>query len=168
MTSLFITIGIILLDFISKNIIKNVMQLGDSIEVLPNVFSITFVLNKGAAWGMLADRRWIFMVFSIVAIAIIAVILAKNHNSHLLFRTSLSLVLGGGIGNMIDRIFYGEKLFFGAVVDFIEVTFIDFPVFNIADSAVCVGVALMFVYIIFFDGKRASEKEKISGDCDAE
>ncbi len=167
MTSLLITIVVIMLDFISKNIVKAVMQLGDSIEVLPNVFSITFVLNKGAAWGMFADRRWIFMVFSTVAIAVIAVILAKNQKSHLLFRISLSLVLGGGIGNMIDRCFYGETLFSGSVVDFIEVTFIDFPVFNIADSAVCVGVALMFVYIIFFDGKK-TKTEKISGDSNAE
>lgn len=168
MTSLFITLGVILLDFISKNIVKAVMQLGDSIVLIPNVLNITFVLNKGAAWGMFADRRWIFMVFSTVAIAVIAVILAKSRKSHLLFRTALSLVLGGGIGNMIDRTFYGEKLFSGAVVDFLEAAFIDFPVFNIADSAVCIGVALMFGYIIFFDGKKGTEIEKVSGDSNAE
>lgn len=168
MTSLLITIAVILLDFVSKNIVKALMQTGDSIEVLPGVFNITYVLNKGAAWGMFADRRWIFMVFSTVAIVLIAIILIKNRHSHILFKTSLSLVLGGGIGNMIDRIFYGEKLFSGAVVDFLEAAFIDFPVFNIADSAVCVGVALMFVYIIFFDGKKSTETEKVSGDSNAE
>ena len=105
-----------------------------------------------------------------------------------MMKLPLALILGGGIGNMIDRILYTEELldgsvkmfgegyrfFDGVVVDFIEATFIDFPVFNIADCAVTVGTALLFVYIIFIDSKLekakklAAEKEKAdSADGDA-
>ena len=75
-------------------------------------------------------------------------------------RISLSLILGGGIGNMIDRTFYGEKLFEGAVIDFIEASFIDFPVFNVADSAVVIGAIMLFVYILLLDKDRAPKSEE--------
>ena len=89
-------------------------------------------------------------------------------------RIPLALILGGGIGNMIDRIFYteeflngtgrlfgeGYKLFNGVVIDFIEAAFIDFPIFNIADCAVTVGTVLLFVYIIFIDGKKDKNKKQ--------
>lgn len=145
----------VVLDFATKYLVKTLMQLGQTITVIPGFFNITYVLNKGAAWGILADKRWIFLSFSTVAIVLIAVLLYYFRKSELILRISLSLVLGGGVGNMIDRIFNGDILFDGAVVDFLQTSFIDFPVFNIADSAVCIGAALMFVYILFYETKNA-------------
>ncbi len=153
-------LAVILLDFITKHAVKASMTLGESFEVIPGLFNITYVLNKGAAWGMLADKRWIFLSFSIIAIVIVAVILYRVKKDSRFLRVSLSLILGGGIGNMIDRTFYGEKLFEGAVIDFIEAAFIDFPVFNIADSAVVIGAIMLFVYILFLDKGRTAKSEE--------
>ena len=102
---------------------------------------------------MLSDHRWIFMLVSVVFIALLTYVLVKSRKEHPLFTVSLSLVLGGGIGNMVDRIFLGY------VVDFIEVTFVDFAVFNIADSAITVGMICLVVYLVFFD-KSLFRKDK--------
>ena len=152
-------LAVILLDFMTKHAVKASMTLGESFEVIPGLFNITYVLNKGAAWGMLADRRWIFLSFSVIAIIVVAVILYRVRRDSKFLIVSLSLILGGGIGNMIDRTFYGDKLFEGAVIDFIEAAFIDFPVFNIADSAVVVGAVMLFVYVLFLDKDRVVKSE---------
>lgn len=161
MLSVFVALAVVIIDFITKYIVKNSMELGESFSVIPGVINFTYVLNKGAAWGMLADKRWIFLVFSAVAIILICVLLYMYKDAPKLVRIALSLVLGGGVGNMIDRTFYGEMLFDGAVVDFIEAAFIDFPVFNVADSAVCIGAALLIVYMIFFETKNAKKCDTI-------
>lgn len=167
MLSVVVALAVIIVDFVTKYIVKTSMEPGESFSVIPEVINFTYVLNKGAAWGMLADKRWIFLVFSFVAIVLICVLLCMYKNAPKLVRIALSLVLGGGIGNMIDRTFYGKTLFDGAVVDFIEAVFIDFPVFNVADSAVCIGAALLIVYMIFFESKNAKKCDtvKSGGDC---
>lgn len=166
MLSVVVALAVVIIDFVTKYIVKTSMALGESFSVIPGVVNFTYVLNKGAAWGMLADRRWIFLVFSSVAIVLICVLLWMYRNAPKLVRIALALVLGGGIGNMIDRTFYGKTLFDGAVVDFIEAAFIDFPVFNVADSAVCIGAALLIVYMIFFESKNAKKCDavKTGGD----
>ncbi len=168
MLSVLVTLAVVILDFLTKFLVKTSMELGESIAVIPGVFNFTYVLNKGAAWGMLADKRWIFMSFSLAAIVLLVIVLFKWNNSHKLARIALSMVLGGGIGNMIDRIFNGSTVFDGAVVDFIEAAFIDFPVFNVADCAVCIGAALIAVYIIFIERKETKEKADSGGDENAE
>lgn len=165
MISVVVALAVVIIDFVTKYMIKTSMELGESFSVIPGLFNFTYVLNKGAAWGMLPDKRWIFLVFSAVAIVLICVLLYMYRNAAKLVKISLSLVLGGGIGNMIDRIFNGDVVFDGAVVDFIEAAFIDFPVFNVADSAVCIGAALLLVYVIFFESKNTkSGKEIKDGD----
>ena len=128
---------------------------GDRIDLIPNILRFTYVENKGMAFGLLADHRWVFMVFSVLGIALIAVyfyFFAKT----LLSRTALALIIGGGIGNMIDRV----RL--GFVVDFID--FCAFPelwswVFNIADAAVCVGAGL-FILDLILDTVKELRKQK--------
>ena len=106
-------------------------------KLIPGVFHLTYVENKGAAFGMLADHRWVFIVISTVAIiALVAYLFIKKPHDKLLC-ISLALIAGGGIGNMIDRIFRGF------VVDMIDVACIRFYVFNVADSAVCIGCGLL-------------------------
>ncbi len=168
MLSVLVTLAVVLVDFLTKLLVKTSMELGESFSVIPGLFNFTYVLNKGAAWGMLADKRWIFMSFSIIAILLLVFVLYKWNDTPKLPRIALSLVLGGGIGNMIDRIFNGSKMFDGAVVDFIETAFMDFPVFNVADCAVCIGVALLVIYMIFIEGRSAKNEKSSDGEDNAE
>ena len=188
MAVVIITMLVVIADQLTKFIVNSNMAFQQSVTVIPGILDFTYIRNDGAAWGMLDDKRWVFLILSTVAIAVIVFILAKYRESHFMMKLPLALILGGGIGNMIDRILYteelldgsvkmfgeGYRLFDGVVVDFIEATFIDFPVFNIADCAVTVGTILLFIYIIFIDSKLekakklAAEKEKAdSADGDA-
>jgi signal peptidase II len=130
------------------------MRLYQSIELLENFFHITYIRNKGAAFGILSGadesiRIPFFLVVSAIAIAVIFYILYSYHEESKLFPLSLALILGGAVGNMIDRIRFGE------VVDFLDVHWYDhhWPAFNVADSAICIGVALLIINMLF-------EKEK--------
>ena len=123
-----------------------------SFKLIPEVLHLTYVENRGAAFGMLADHRWVFIVISTVAIiALIAYLIIKKPKDKLLC-ISLALIAGGGIGNMIDRIFRGF------VVDMIDVTCINFYVFNVADSAVCIGCGLLILYMILDEIRTKREK----------
>ena len=117
-------------------------------KLIPGVLHLTYVENRGAAFGMLADHRWVFILISIVAIAILLAYLIIKKPEDKLLSISLALVAGGGIGNMIDRIFRGF------VVDMIDVTLIDFYVFNVADSAVCIGCGLLILYMILDEVRK--------------
>ena len=133
---LLIALGVVALDQVSKLLI--VAKLYDSaVTVIPNLLRFTYVENEGMAFGLLAEHRWIFLVLSVVGIGAVGYYLYRFAETKL-SRVSLSLVIGGGIGNMIDRVFRGF------VVDFIDFYFLPFWiwVFNIADAAVCVGAAL--------------------------
>lgn len=138
-----IALGIILIDQISKLLVLRFLYEGQ-LRLIPNVLHFTYVENTGMAFGMLSEHRWIFMVLSVVGIVAVCAYLyffAKTRLS----RISLSLIIGGGIGNMIDRV----RL--GFVVDFID--FCAFPelwswVFNVADAAVCIGTALFLVDLV--------------------
>lgn len=181
MTVVLITILVIIADQISKLLVNSNLTLNspDAVTVIPGLINFRYIRNDGAAWGMFDDKRWIFLILSTVAIVFIIYILLKYKDSHIMMKIPLALILGGGIGNMIDRLFYtdalldgkcrlfgeGYRLFDGTVIDFIEAAFIDFPIFNIADSAVTVGTVLLFVYVIFIDGKvHKKQEEKTAED----
>ena len=149
-----IIVASILLDQITKIIVIETMNLGHSIVIWEDIFSFTRVHNYGAAWGMLSDHRWVFIVITAIAIIVMPIFLYRYRKLHPLFGFSLSLVIGGAIGNMIDRLFRGY------VIDFLDATFIDFPVFNVADICVVCGAIMMFVYILFFDKELFSGKDK--------
>lgn len=174
MPVIIISMLVVFADQLTKFLVNSNMTLQQSFPVIPGVLDFTYIRNDGAAWGMLDDKRWIFLILSTVAIGVIIFILAKYKDAHIMMKLPLSLILGGGIGNMIDRILYteefldgtcklfgeGYRLFDGVVIDFIEAAFIDFPIFNIADCAVTVGTALLFVYIIFIDAKIEQAKKR--------
>lgn len=141
-----VILSVVLLDILSKYLtVQLLIPAGGQITVIPYILDFCYVENTGAAFGILKDHRWVFMSLSIVMIAFLFFYLTKVNITHKLFLFSISLIIGGGIGNMLDRIFVGY------VVDFIKVTFFDFPVFNIADSSVVIGVILLIVYFIFFE-----------------
>ncbi len=148
-----IILGSVLVDQIVKIIIDSTMAVGQTVPVIEDVFHLTYVQNRGAAFGMLANNRWVFMIISTVAIAAMSVYLFKFCTESMLTKTGFALIIGGGIGNMIDRIILGY------VIDMIDCRFIDFYVFNIADSCVCVGAGIVALGFILSAVKEYKSKK---------
>ena len=137
-----LTVFAVLLDFATKKAVAGNMALYQSIPVIPGVFNITYVKNTGASFGMMAGARWFFVAITVLLIAAVICYAVKNRITDRLFLISASFVVGGGIGNLIDRIATG------AVVDFFDFCLINFAIFNVADCFVVVGVILMAIYYI--------------------
>jgi signal peptidase II len=141
---LWVSVLSLLLDQASKLAVDGSMQLFESIPLLP-YFNLTYVHNTGAAFSFLSDaggwQRWLFAGLAVVMSSIIGLWLVRLKQHETLMAVALALVLGGAIGNLIDRVAYGY------VIDFLDVYYQDWhwPAFNIADSAICVGVALMLL-----------------------
>ena len=114
----------------------------ESFPLWQDVLHFTYVKNTGMAFGMLKDHRWVFMVFSTIAIVALIIYLFRFRPESRWMQVSMAMIIGGGIGNMIDRVFLGY------VVDFIDVTLINFAVFNVADSFVCVGAGIMILCLV--------------------
>ena len=158
-----IIIGSILLDQLSKILVVEFLSRETPLVVIEGVFRFTYVENDGAAFGMLDDHRWIFMVLSVIGISAVFIYLLKFRPSSRLACTALAFIIGGGIGNMIDRVRLGY------VIDFID--FYAFPnvwmwVFNVADSFVCVGAGMLILYLILDivkDSKK--QKEALNGEA---
>ena len=162
MVLLIIVVGIILtvLDQLVKLWAISSLEPVGSITVIENIFSLTYVENRGAAWGMMAGAKWYLIIMPIVVIvAAIAYLIIKKLSDPLLL-WSVMLIVSGGLGNLIDRIFRGF------VVDYLHATFIDFPVFNLADCCITIGAGLLILYVILSEIKEQKEK-KLGGDEDA-
>jgi len=135
---------VVVFDQMSKIWVDLTLELHQSIPVMPS-FSITYAHNYGAAFSFLSDaggwQRWFFAVLAIVVSIGIVVYLKKLKSEEKLLAVSLSLILGGAIGNIIDRVLYGY------VIDFLDIYYqaYHWPIFNIADSAITVGVGLMLI-----------------------
>ena len=144
-----IALAIVLTDQATKAIVVRTMRLGQSIPIVPGYFDLTFVLNPGAAFSLLATlperiRSPFFILISVAAAVLIVVYRARHLRGHRLATVSLGLILGGAVGNLIDRIRYG------VVVDFLDahVHQYHWPVFNVADSAISVGVTLLLIEML--------------------
>jgi len=137
---LFILFTVLMLDQSSKYFISHSFHQGQSLPVITNIFHITYVQNPGAAFGMLAYRTTFFLAVTVLVIAIILFVYRKVPVERKLLRVGLGLQLAGAIGNFIDR------LRLGYVVDFFD--FRIWPVFNVADMAIVVGVCLLAVEIL--------------------
>jgi len=150
---------LLLIDQITKVLIDHNFTLGESLLVVDNFFSLTYVTNKGAAWGILSGYGWLLL--SIAAFVMIATIffmrwLTEGFNERYL---ALAMIVSGIIGNSIDRIWRGE------VIDFLDLHIANYhwpPVFNVADSAICVGVCIFFLSNIFRASKQ--KKQEIVGE----
>ena len=153
-----VIIGGIVLDQLSKLLSVKLLAPIGSVPLWEGVLHLTYVENRGAAFGMLAEHRWVFMSISTIAIIAIALYLYSGRNTSKLYTSALMLIVSGGIGNMIDRIALGY------VVDFIDFALIDFAVFNIADSLVCIGAGLLVLALVLDIIKEAKlEKAKRDG-----
>jgi signal peptidase II len=146
---------IFLLDQYTKFETQRKIPLHHSIKVIDGFFSLTHLRNTGGAFGILGDERGgigslFFITVSLVAVGVILYLFHKAKEHERTLSLSLSLVLSGAIGNLIDRIRYGE------VVDFLDFHLFSYhwPAFNIADSAITIGIGLMAVELLFHDKKR--------------
>ncbi|MDZ7265709.1 MAG: signal peptidase II [candidate division KSB1 bacterium] len=147
---LLISAVIVALDQITKLIVKSRFFLEESMPVLGDVLRFTYIENPGMAFGIRFGGRYFFTVFSALATLVILVYLYRIRRERLPARLSLALILGGAIGNLIDRFAYGQ------VIDFIDVGLdtLRWPVFNLADSAVSIGM-VMLVLLVFFEKEKA-------------
>ena len=147
---------VILLDQWTKWLIVKNMELGERIAVWDPWLGILSHRNRGAAWGMLEGQMWLFSVVTIVVIAGIIYFYHTEAKGKPMYQISLMLLLGGAVGNFIDRLFRGE------VVDFVD-TFIPvikyhFPIFNIADAALTIAVVMLIITIVL---EEKAEKKKV-------
>ena len=133
------------LDQWTKYLAVTYLQPIDTMPLIENILHLTYLENRGAAFGMLANHRWIFMILSTVSILLLLWWLLKERPKSWWITVAGAMITGGGIGNMIDRVAYVY------VVDFIDVRAIDFYVFNVADSFVCVGCGMILVWTLYME-----------------
>lgn len=156
----FIVLGfsllVVVIDYIIKILVINNLKPISSLEIIPGLFSLNYVENKGAAFGMLANARWIFIVFTIAVIIFLIIFLFWKRPTSKLLNVAFILIIGGGIGNLIDRIFYGY------VVDYLSISFFP-PVCNFADYCVTIGAFLLVIYLIFITDYTKKNKELKNG-----
>jgi signal peptidase II len=143
-----IVILLVAVDQAVKIFVAQTMRLGESIPVWAGVFHITYIENPGAAFGMFANQRWVFILAGVVVIAALCVMYRRISNLQGFARWGTALLMGGAVGNLIDRV----RL--GSVIDFFD--FRIWPVFNIADIGICVGVACL-MYALLQDGEKEQE-----------
>lgn len=133
---------VLIIDQASKYMVKSTMNLYESIPLIPNVFHLTYIENPGAAFGLLANQRVFFIVITTLILLGVIYFYYKLKSGNLLLRIALGMVVGGALGNLIDR------LRMGVVTDFFD--FRIWPVFNIADSAVVVGMIYIAYQLLFY------------------
>jgi signal peptidase II len=141
--------AVLVLDQVTKALVENTMTMHQSIEIIPNLASLTYLRNTGAAFGFLAGARSglrivFFALISSVAIGCIVYLIRGLRPQQKTLLLSLSLILGGAVGNLIDRLRLGE------VIDFIDLHWYDihWPAFNVADSAISIGVVILFLHML--------------------
>ncbi|NMM51440.1 signal peptidase II [Paenibacillus aquistagni] len=153
-----IALIVFLLDQGTKWIIANRMELHQEISVIGDFFIITSHRNRGAAFGILQEQRWFFIVVTIVVVAGLVWYLQKiRREPGRILPFGLALILGGAVGNFLDRLLFGE------VVDFLMFNFgsYTFPIFNVADSAICIGVGFVLLdTILSIRNEKLSEQQE--------
>ena len=144
---------IIAADLITKYIVASGMELYSSIPVIPGVFDITYIINDGAAWGILGGKQFLLSAFTVIVIAALIIYAVKKRAlMPKLELYSLAMIVGGGIGNLIGRVFDGY------VVDFINVKAISFlNIFNIADIGITVGCILLIIALLISPQRKKDD-----------
>ncbi len=144
----------IVLDQLTKLLAVRFLLPIDTCPIINDVLHLTYAENRGAAFGILADNRWVFLIISTVAILAMAFYLFSGLSEGRLWGISLAMIISGGIGNMIDRVALGY------VVDFIDFRLINFAIFNGADSFVCVGAGLLMLSLVLDMIKERKREER--------
>ncbi|WP_317912145.1 signal peptidase II [Carnobacterium maltaromaticum] len=138
---------ILVIDQITKYVVVNNIDLYEVKEVIPGILSWMYIRNTGAAWSILEGQMWFFYIITFAVVIAVIYIMQKYAKGNWLFSLGLSLILAGALGNFIDR------LRLGYVVDMIRLDFMNFPIFNVADMSLSIGVAVIILYV-FLDEKN--------------
>lgn len=146
---------VVIIDQVFKYFVNANLKGVGSVVAIPHILDLVYVENRGVAFGMFKDMRWIFVALTSVVIVVFTAMLIKNKGKSKLFSIASALIIGGGIGNLIDRIFLGY------VIDYLQLSFFS-PVCNFADYCITAGTVLLIVYLLFFsdikDDKKIKEK----------
>lgn len=134
---------LVVCDQLVKYWVVSNLSLGEAMNVIPNVFSLTYYQNSGAAWSILQGQMWFFAIVTFVAVPLCIWLLWKNRRGSKFYSLALGLVIAGALGNFIDR------MRLGYVVDMFQTDFMNFPIFNVADMCLTIGVAMVFIYVLF-------------------
>ncbi len=158
---LFITMAaLITFDQLSKHLIEANFTLHDRVNIIPKILNFTLVYNEGAAFGMLSDHRYVFMSVTCVVVAVGILLLASRYFKSSFVAVSVTFIVAGGIGNLIDRFATGK------VVDFLEFDFIEFSVFNLADCCVVVGAFMILGYSVYDIYRQTALENKKQAEPD--
>ena len=139
-----VAVIILIADQITKSYVVSNFMLSETRTFIPGIIDFTYVHNKGGAWGLMNGHTWILISLTLLIMVICVAMVFKNGFKSKLLFWAVSLILSGGIGNMVDRI--ARK---GVVIDFLHLHFMPtFPVFNVADCAVCIGAGLLILFFL--------------------
>ena len=147
--NLILTTILVVIDQVTKYLTVQNIELGQVVEFIPDFVSLTYIRNTGAAFSILEGQMWFFYIVTTVVIGVLIYYMYTEAKNDRVLGILLSLILAGAIGNFIDR------LMLQYVVDMIKLEFLDFAIFNVADSYLTVGVILLFIYTIYQERKGA-------------
>ncbi len=149
-----LVIGAVLvgIDQLIKFFVSVYLQPVGKVNVIGDIFKLTYVENRGVAFGMFSDMRWVFVVLTVALLAIIIIYMFIKKPQGKFFYICSALIIGGGIGNLIDRVFYGY------VIDYLSLSFFP-PVCNFADYCITAGTVLLMVYLLFFSDTFSKRTE---------
>lgn len=155
--ALLIGVLIAVIDQIIKIFVSQNLKSAGTVNVFGDVFKLTYVENRGVAFGMFQGMQWIFVILTLAMLGFLIYLMFKKRPKAKLFYVSAALIIGGGIGNLIDRVFYGY------VIDYLSLSFFP-PVCNFADYCITIGVFLLAVYLLFFTDAIKNKKKELSND----
>ena len=149
-----LVVAFAVIDQVSKQLIVANMNLGDSVNVVPGLLNFTYTHNDGMALGIgSAAFRWIFIVVTIAICAVLIYLMFRAEFKNKVYYMSVACIVGGGIGNLIDRLLNGY------VVDFLALSFFP-PICNFADYCISAGTVLLVIFILFYYGKKGKERDQ--------
>lgn len=139
----FFIIILVVIDQILKYAVTTNLRYAEDITIISNLLDITYVENRGAAFGIFQNQRWLFIIFAVIMIIFFAYLIKYKNLNDKMFLVAAALIISGGIGNLIDRLFWGY------VVDYIKLSFFS-PICNFADYCITFGTIILIIYVIFF------------------
>ena len=149
---------VIAIDQITKYLIVQNVKPQGSAGFIPHVLDFVYSENRGVAFGLFQDATWLFIVLTSIVIVIFLFLLIKNYKTSVMFSVASAMIIGGGIGNLIDRIRLGY------VVDFLQLSFFR-PICNLADYSITFGTVLLIIYLLFFyKSKKSRENHTLSDE----
>ena len=152
---------LVLIDQAVKFFVRANIGLGQSVPFLPGIMDLAYVQNTGAAFSLLESYTWLLILTSLAVVLVMCWLIVNGFFKNALGRASAALVLAGGVGNLIDR------AVFGFVTDMFRTVFMNFPVFNVADCCITVGIPLLFLYVLLYVGRdetREGTEQTESGE----